>query len=91
MKRLRFFFKCLPSRIAFNKSFLVSSTGGRTFFATFFFGVIKPLFKSPFAIGLNKDGGLCGPSNGGGGGGGGGAAFGGDCFDNNYKTNLINF
>lgn len=79
----------LPSRIAFNKSFLVSSMGGNTFFTIFLLGVIKlPLLRSPLAIGLYKDGGLCGPSNGGGGGGGGGAAFGGDCFDN-YENKFL--
>ena len=65
--------------MAFNKSFLVSSTGGKTFLTIFFLlGVIRPLLTSPLAMGLYMDGGLCGPSNGGGGGGGGGA--GGDCF-----------
>lgn len=45
---------------------------------------MMPLLISPFAIGLNADGGLWSPSIGGKGGGGGGiAAFGGDCFGDN--------
>lgn len=74
-----------PSRIAFNKSFRVSSTGGTIFLTlAFLFGVMMPLLISPFAIGLYADGGLCSPSVGGSGGGGGGiAALGGDCFGDN--------
>lgn len=68
----------LPSRMAFSKSFRVSSTIGRIFFCCeIFCGVMslppaKPLFKSPFASGLKAfvDGLI---SIGGGGGGGGGA------------------
>lgn len=77
--------------MAFSKSFRVSSIGGRTFFCCVIFcGVMslppaEPLFKSPFATGLNAL--VNGLISGGGGGGGGGATeFDADSFKHITKN-----
>lgn len=85
-----------PSRIAFNRSFRVSSIVGRIFFVCVSFaGVISfppadPLFKSPLSNGLKLlPDGLWSKIGGGGGGGGGATFFGGDCFGDNCNFKII--